>query len=77
MISTPKPKPPAAAMNQVLIVGGSLNGLTMALLLANFGVRCVLVERRLETARLWRHATRWQIVSGHCSRNLLPAQTRW
>jgi putative polyketide hydroxylase len=33
----------------VLIVGGSLNGLTMALLLAQQGVRCVVVERHTDT----------------------------
>lgn len=33
----------------VLIVGGSLNGLTMALLLAHHGVRCVVVERQPDT----------------------------
>ena len=54
MTSTPNPKPPAAAKTQVLIVGGSLNGLTMALLLANFGVRCVVVERHSETARQYK-----------------------
>ena len=55
MTSTPKPKLPAAK-TQVLIVGGSLNGLTMALLLANFGVRCVVVERHSETARQYKFA---------------------
>jgi putative polyketide hydroxylase len=54
MSSTRNPKPPAAATTQVLIVGGSLNGLTMALLLANFGVRCVVVERHSETARQYK-----------------------
>ncbi|MFN7943827.1 MAG: FAD-dependent monooxygenase [Blastocatellia bacterium] len=34
---------------QVLIVGGSLNGLTMALLLAHRGVKCVVVERHPAT----------------------------
>jgi 2-polyprenyl-6-methoxyphenol hydroxylase-like FAD-dependent oxidoreductase len=29
----------------VLIAGGSLNGLTTALLLAHRGVRCIVVER--------------------------------
>jgi putative polyketide hydroxylase len=33
----------------VLIVGGSLNGLTMALLLAHHGVRCLVVERHPST----------------------------
>src|SRR5262245_23212401 len=33
----------------VLIVGGSLNGLTTALLLAEHGVRCVVVERHSDT----------------------------
>ena len=56
MTSTANPKLPAAAKTQVLIVGGSLNGLTMALLLANFGVRCVVVERHSETARQYKFA---------------------
>ncbi|HZF29800.1 MAG TPA: FAD-dependent monooxygenase [Gammaproteobacteria bacterium] len=34
---------------QVLIVGGSLNGLTAALLLARHGVRCTVVERHPDT----------------------------
>lgn len=34
---------------QVIIVGGSLNGLTIALLLANRGVRCLVVERHRST----------------------------
>src|SRR2546421_10965195 len=34
----------------VLIVGGSLNGLTAALLLAHHGVPCVLVEQHAETS---------------------------
>jgi 2-polyprenyl-6-methoxyphenol hydroxylase-like FAD-dependent oxidoreductase len=38
------------AGTSVLIVGGSLNGLSMALLLARRGVRCVLVERHLGTS---------------------------
>jgi len=33
----------------VLIVGGSLNGLTLALLLANRGIRCLVVERNPST----------------------------
>jgi 2-polyprenyl-6-methoxyphenol hydroxylase-like FAD-dependent oxidoreductase len=33
----------------VLIVGGSLNGLTMALLLAHQGVPCMLIERHRGT----------------------------
>src|SRR5262245_58641530 len=33
----------------VLIVGGSLNGLTMALLLAHHGVPCIVVERHDDT----------------------------
>lgn len=33
----------------VLIVGGSLNGLTMALLLAHHGVPCIVVERHADT----------------------------
>jgi putative polyketide hydroxylase len=33
----------------VLIVGGSLNGLTTALLLAHHGVRCIVVERHPAT----------------------------
>src|SRR3569833_251346 len=37
------------ASTSVLIVGGSLNGLTMALLLAHHGVPCVLVERHRDT----------------------------
>ena len=34
----------------LLIVGGSLNGLTTALLLAHRGVRCIVVERHLRTS---------------------------
>jgi 2-polyprenyl-6-methoxyphenol hydroxylase-like FAD-dependent oxidoreductase len=34
---------------QVLIVGGSLNGLTAALLLARYGIRCTVVERHPNT----------------------------
>src|ERR1043166_4074919 len=34
---------------QVLIVGGSLNGLTTALLLAHHGVRCIVIERHAAT----------------------------
>src|SRR5689334_15759871 len=34
----------------VFIAGGSLNGLTSALLLAHFGVPCVVVERHRATA---------------------------
>lgn len=34
---------------QVLVIGGSLNGLTCALLLARQGVRCIVVERRSAT----------------------------
>jgi 2-polyprenyl-6-methoxyphenol hydroxylase-like FAD-dependent oxidoreductase len=34
----------------VLIAGGSLNGLTMALLLADRGVGCLVVERHPRTA---------------------------
>jgi putative polyketide hydroxylase len=37
------------ADTQVFIIGGSLNGLTTALLLAHHGVRCVLVERHPDT----------------------------
>jgi 2-polyprenyl-6-methoxyphenol hydroxylase-like FAD-dependent oxidoreductase len=33
----------------VLIVGGSLSGLTTAALLAQHGVRCVVVERHAAT----------------------------
>jgi len=36
--------------SSVLIVGGSLNGLTMAMLLARRGVRCVVVERHPRTS---------------------------
>jgi putative polyketide hydroxylase len=38
-----------ATNTSVLIVGGSLNGLTAALLLAHHGVSCVVVERHSET----------------------------
>src|SRR5574338_1223404 len=34
----------------VLIVGGRLNGLTMAMLLARRGVRCLVVERHPRTS---------------------------
>src|SRR3954465_11748830 len=34
----------------VLIVGGSLNGLTMAMLLARRGVPCLVVERHPQTS---------------------------
>lgn len=34
---------------EVLIVGGSLNGLTTALLLAHHSVRCLVVERHPDT----------------------------
>ncbi len=34
----------------VLIVGGSLNGLTEALLLAHRGVKCLVVERQTTTS---------------------------
>jgi len=40
----------------VIIVGGSLNGLTMALLLAHHGVRCVLVERHAATTIQYKFA---------------------
>lgn len=40
----------------VLIVGGSLNGLTTALLLAHHGVRCVVVERHADTAIQYKFA---------------------
>src|SRR5262245_48342877 len=36
--------------NSVLIVGGSLNGLTTAALLAQRGVRCIVVERHPRTS---------------------------
>jgi putative polyketide hydroxylase len=44
----------------VLIVGGGLNGLTTALLLAHHGVRCVLVERhpRISSPPMGRMAIR-------------------
>jgi len=38
-----------ASRTSVLIVGGSLNGLTMALLLAHHGVDCIVVERHPNT----------------------------
>ena len=38
------------ASTSVLIVGGSLNGLTMALLLARRGVSCLVVERHARTS---------------------------
>src|ERR1043166_4337998 len=38
----------------VLIVGGSLNGLTIAMLLARRGVRCVVVERHPRTSILYK-----------------------
>lgn len=41
---------------QVVIVGGSLNGLTTALLLATFGVRCVVIERHPETTVQYKFA---------------------
>jgi 2-polyprenyl-6-methoxyphenol hydroxylase-like FAD-dependent oxidoreductase len=41
---------------QVLIVGGGLNGLTMAALLAHHGVRCVLAERHAETSIQYKFA---------------------
>jgi 2-polyprenyl-6-methoxyphenol hydroxylase-like FAD-dependent oxidoreductase len=37
---------------RVLIVGGSLNGLSAALLLAHRGVPCMVVERQ-DTAHRW------------------------
>lgn len=37
------------AKTSVLIVGGSLNGLTQALLLAHYGVPCIVVERHPDT----------------------------
>jgi len=39
-----------AARTPVLVVGGSLNGLTMALLLSRRGVPCLVVERHARTA---------------------------
>jgi 2-polyprenyl-6-methoxyphenol hydroxylase-like FAD-dependent oxidoreductase len=41
---------------QVLIVGGSLNGLTTALLLADLGVRCLVVERQAATTVQYKFA---------------------
>jgi 2-polyprenyl-6-methoxyphenol hydroxylase-like FAD-dependent oxidoreductase len=38
------------ASTTVLIVGGSLNGLTVAMLLARRGVRCLVVERHPRTS---------------------------
>ncbi|MDQ0466015.1 2-polyprenyl-6-methoxyphenol hydroxylase-like FAD-dependent oxidoreductase [Caulobacter ginsengisoli] len=40
----------------VLIVGGSLNGLTTALLLARHGVRCIVVERHPDTTVQYKFA---------------------
>ncbi len=40
----------------VIVIGGSLNGLTMALLLAHHGVRCVLVERHTDTTIQYKFA---------------------
>ena len=44
------------ADTSVLIVGGSLNGLTLALLLAHHGVRCVVVERHPDTTVQYKFA---------------------
>jgi putative polyketide hydroxylase len=41
---------------QVLIVGGSLNGLTMAALLSQQGVRCMVVERQPDTTVQYKFA---------------------
>ena len=41
---------------EVLIIGGSLNGLTTALLLANFGVRCMVIERHPEATVQYKFA---------------------
>src|SRR5262245_10633619 len=38
-----------ASRTSVLVVGGSLNGLTTALLLAHHGVDCIVVERHPST----------------------------
>jgi putative polyketide hydroxylase len=45
-----------AQRTQVLILGGSLNGLTSAVLLANFGVRCIVIERHSETTAQYKFA---------------------
>src|SRR5262245_25230285 len=42
------------ASTSVLIVGGSLNGLTMAMLLARRGVPCLVVERHPRTSIQYR-----------------------
>lgn len=45
-----------ATKTQVLVVGGGLNGLTAALLLAHQGVRCILVERHPGTSIQYKFA---------------------
>lgn len=40
----------------VLIVGGGLNGLTSALLLAHHGIKCLLVERHPGTSIQYKFA---------------------
>jgi 2-polyprenyl-6-methoxyphenol hydroxylase-like FAD-dependent oxidoreductase len=45
-----------AEMKPVVIVGGGLNGLTMAVLLADLGLPCVLVERHDDTSIQYKFA---------------------
>src|ERR1041384_1375927 len=45
-----------SAETPVLVVGGSLNGLTAALLLAHHGVRCTVVERHPATTVQYKFA---------------------
>lgn len=47
---------PNTSQTSVLVIGGSLNGLTMALLLAHHGVRCIVVERHPATTVQYKFA---------------------
>jgi len=44
------------SQTSALVIGGSLNGLTMALLLAHHGVRCIVVERQPATTIQYKFA---------------------
>jgi len=53
---------------QVLIVGGSLNGLTTAALLAQQGVRCMVVERHPDTTVQYKFCRHLATFHGGLSR---------
>src|SRR5215217_3412566 len=45
-----------AMETEVIVVGGGLNGLTVAALLAHHGVRCVVIERHASTSIQYKFA---------------------